>query len=86
MPADPGRPPAGQAAGVVKVRLSGDLPALAALAALLASHPAADILTGPDGPYLNRREPGSWHRPPPPGYPAPGRPRIGRRLSPRSTP
>jgi len=44
---------------VVKVRFSGDLPALAALAVLLASHPAADILTGPDGPYLNRREPGS---------------------------
>ena len=44
---------------MVKVRLSGDLPALAALAALLASHPAADILTGPDGPRANRREPGS---------------------------
>ncbi len=44
---------------MVKVRLSGDLPTLAALAALLASHPAADIFTGPDGPYLNRREPGS---------------------------
>ena len=53
-----GRPPAG-AAGVVKVRLSGDMPALAALATLLATHPAIGILTGPDGPRANRREPGS---------------------------
>ena len=53
-----GRPPAG-AAGVVKVRLSGDMPALAALATLLATHPAVGILTGPDGPRANRREPGS---------------------------
>jgi len=43
---------------VVKVRLSGDLPAIAALAALLASSAAAELLTGPDGPYLNRRAAG----------------------------
>jgi hypothetical protein len=55
----PGSPLAGQAPGVVKVRLSGDLPDLAILAALLASHPAIEILTGPDGPQANRREPGA---------------------------
>ena len=43
---------------MVKVRLSGDLPAVAALAALLASSPAAELLTGPDGPYPNRRDAG----------------------------
>jgi len=47
-----------RADGVVKVRLSGDLAALAALAALLASSPAAELLTGPDGPYPNRRDAG----------------------------
>jgi hypothetical protein len=55
----PGSPQARQVPGVVKVRLSGDLPALAVLAALLASHPAVELLTGPDGPRANRREPGS---------------------------
>ena len=46
------------APGVVQVRLSG-LPADAgALAAVLAGIPQVQILSGPDGPYLNRRQPG----------------------------
>ncbi len=45
------------APGVVHIRLSGHL-ADAALAAVLASIPAVQILSGPDGPYLNRRQPG----------------------------
>jgi hypothetical protein len=46
------------APGVVQVRLSG-LPADAeALAAVLAAAPGVQILTGPDGPYPNRRQPG----------------------------
>ena len=46
------------APGVIQVRLSG-LPADAeALAAVLASIPAVQILTGPDGPCLSRRKPG----------------------------
>jgi hypothetical protein len=49
-----GRP----ASGLVAVRLSG-LPAdVGALAAVLAGIPAVQILTGPDGPYPNRRSPG----------------------------
>jgi hypothetical protein len=44
--------------GVVQVRLTG-LPADAGtLAGVLASVPAVRILTGPDGPYPNRRPPG----------------------------
>jgi hypothetical protein len=46
------------APGVVRVRLSGHLDDAAALAAVLASVPAVEILTGPDGPYPNRRPPG----------------------------
>jgi hypothetical protein len=47
------------APGVVHVRLSG-LPADAdALAAVLASVPAVQILSGPDGPYPSRRQPGT---------------------------
>ena len=50
--------PARPAPGVVQVRLSG-LPADAdALAAVLAGIPAVQILSGPDGPYPNRRQPG----------------------------
>lgn len=43
--------------GTVKVRLLGERLACAALAALIASSPAAELLTV-DGPYANRREPG----------------------------
>jgi hypothetical protein len=43
---------------VVQVRLSGLLADAGALAAVLASIPAVEILTGPDGPYPNRRQPG----------------------------
>ena len=46
------------APGVVQVRLSG-LPADAgALAAVLAGIPVVQILSGPDGPYPSRRQPG----------------------------
>ncbi len=51
------RPPR-QAPGVVKVRLAGALPDLAALTGLLAAVPFIEILTGPDGPYPNRRDAG----------------------------
>ena len=54
----PGRHQAGSLPGTVKVRLSGEKPALDALTAVLAHHPAVEILTGPDGPRRNRREPG----------------------------
>ncbi len=43
---------------MVKVRLSGEAPGTAALIAILASNPAVEILTGPDGPYPNRRDAG----------------------------
>ncbi len=46
------------APGVVHVRLSGHLTDAAALAAVLASVPAMQILSGPDGLYPNRRQPG----------------------------
>ena len=46
------------ASGVVQVRLSGHPAGTTALAAALASIPAVQILTGPDGPYPNRRQPG----------------------------
>ncbi len=46
------------APGVVQVRLSGHLADADALAAVLADIPAMQILSGPDGPYLNRRQPG----------------------------
>ena len=50
--------PAAGGPGVVRVRLSG-LPGDAeAMAALLTSCPGVDVLTGPDGPYPNRRQPG----------------------------
>ena len=46
------------APGVVHVRLTG-IPADAeALAAVLAGTPGVQILTGPDGPYPSRRQPG----------------------------
>jgi hypothetical protein len=82
--------PARPAPGIVVVRLSGHPGDAGALAAILASIPAVQILTGPDGPYPNRRQPG--HRlyltlrltqPPPPSpehagnpgtAPAPARP------------
>lgn len=44
--------------GVVKVRLSGDMAGLDALTVILAADPAVEVLTGPDGPYPNRRDPG----------------------------
>jgi len=43
---------------MVKLRLSGEQPALDMLTAILADCPTVEILTGPDGPYRNRREPG----------------------------
>ena len=46
------------APGVVQVRLSGLLADADALAAVLASIPAVQILSGPDGPYPSRRQPG----------------------------
>ena len=46
------------APGVVQVRLSGHPADADALAAVLASIPAVQILSGPDGPYPNRRQPG----------------------------
>ena len=46
------------APGVVQVRLSGHQADAGALAAVLASIPAVQILSGPDGPYPNRRQPG----------------------------
>ena len=66
------------APGVVQVRLSGHPDDADALAAVLATIPAVQILTGPDGPYPNRRQPG--HRlyltlrlTQPPSKPEPGR-------------
>lgn len=50
--------PARLAPGVIQVRLSGHPDDADALAAILASTPAVHILTGPDGPYPNRRQPG----------------------------
>ena len=52
----PGNRPPRQAPGVVNVRLAGALPDLAALTGLLAAVPFIEILTGPDGPYPNRRD------------------------------
>ena len=46
------------APGVVHIRLSGPPAGAEALAAVLASTPAVQILTRPDGPYPNRRQPG----------------------------
>ena len=46
------------APGVVHVRLTGVPADAAALAAVLAATPAVQILTGPDGPYPSRRQPG----------------------------
>ena len=46
----PGDRPARQAPGVVRVRLAGDLPALAALASVLAAVPCIEILPAPMGP------------------------------------
>ena len=46
------------APGVVQVRLSGHLADAGALAAVLAGIPAVQILSGPDGPYPSRRQPG----------------------------
>jgi hypothetical protein len=46
------------APGVVQVRLSGHPDDAGALTAILASTPAVQILTGPAGPYPNRRQPG----------------------------
>ena len=43
------------APGVVQVRLNGDQDDAAALAGVLAAVPGLEILTGPDGPYPNRR-------------------------------
>jgi hypothetical protein len=46
------------APGVVKVRLTGGRGDTAALADVLAAVLGVDVLTGPDGPYPNRRQPG----------------------------
>jgi hypothetical protein len=50
---------AGQAPGVVKVRLSGDLADIEALAALLSAGLGQDVeQIERSTPYLNRRDPG----------------------------
>ena len=49
----------GQAPGVVKVRLSGAPAGLKAVTALLAAGTGVEVLTGPDGPYPNRRDTGA---------------------------
>ena len=47
------------APGVVQVRLNGGQDDdAAALAGVLAAVPGLEVLTGPDGPYPNRRSPG----------------------------
>ena len=46
------------APGVVQVRLNGDQDDAAAMAGVLAAVPGLEVLTGPDGPYPNRRSPG----------------------------
>ena len=46
------------APGVVHVRLTGVPADAGALAAVLAGTPGVQILTGPDGPYPSRRQPG----------------------------
>jgi hypothetical protein len=51
--------PARPAPGVVIVRLMGAAADCDALAAILARQKVIEILTGPDGPYPNRRQPGS---------------------------
>ena len=43
---------------MVRVRLSGLPGGAEAVAALLAACPGVEVLTGPDGPYPNRRQPG----------------------------
>jgi hypothetical protein len=48
------------APGAVQVRLTGGQDDVSAVAAVLASCPGVEILTGPDGPYRNRRQ--SGHR------------------------
>jgi hypothetical protein len=49
----------GQAPGVVKVRISGAPADLAMVTDLLAGAAHVEILTGPDGPYPNRRDAGA---------------------------
>ena len=49
----------GQAPGMVKVRLSGAPADLEAVTALLAAGTGVEVLTGPDGPYPNRRDAGA---------------------------
>ena len=46
------------APGVVQVRLNGGQDDGAALAGVLAAVPGLEVLTGPDGPYPNRRDAG----------------------------
>ena len=46
------------APGVVQVRLNGDQDDGAAMASVLAAVPGLEVLSGPDGPYPNRRQPG----------------------------
>ena len=46
------------APGVVQVRLSGVPADAGALADVLAGSPGVQTLTGPDGPYPSRRQPG----------------------------
>ncbi len=84
------------APGVVQVRLSGHPGDADALTAILAAHPAVQILTGPDGPYPNRRQHGSRYyltlqlipppspqQDPPPG---PAGTQAARRVTPGSPP
>ena len=52
------QPPVAGGPGVVRVRLSGLPAGTEAMAALLTSCPGVNVLTGPDGPYPNRRPPG----------------------------
>jgi hypothetical protein len=45
------------ARGIVAIRLMGGAADCDALAAILARQQAVEILTGPDGPYANLRQP-----------------------------
>jgi hypothetical protein len=46
------------APGAVRPRLTGSQDDTAAVASVLAAVPGLEVLTGPDGPYPNRRQPG----------------------------
>ncbi len=58
MTAAPGSALAGRVPGVVQITLAGSPFGLDVLTAILSGLRAVEILTGPDGPYPNRREAG----------------------------